>query len=96
MKTRFVCMSFTYFVLLSIIFHFHHIYLLYLIYLSLQKATLTNDTKDKEYTPHDLPQRQSVQPQETCSIARRAKRMRSEVSVSPPSGLRHYHVVFCV
>uniref|UniRef100_A0A669DG80 [histone H3]-trimethyl-L-lysine(4) demethylase n=1 Tax=Oreochromis niloticus TaxID=8128 RepID=A0A669DG80_ORENI len=41
-------------------------------------ATLTNDTKDKEYTPHDLPQRQSVQPQETCSIARRAKRMRSE------------------
>lgn len=47
---------------------------------SVQKATLTNDTKDKEYTPHDLPQRQSVQPQETCSIARRAKRMRSEVS----------------
>uniref|UniRef100_A0AAQ4NWD3 [histone H3]-trimethyl-L-lysine(4) demethylase n=1 Tax=Gasterosteus aculeatus aculeatus TaxID=481459 RepID=A0AAQ4NWD3_GASAC len=43
-------------------------------------STLTNDTKDKEYTPHDLPQRQSVQPQETCSIARRAKRMRSEVS----------------
>ncbi|XP_037346584.2 lysine (K)-specific demethylase 5Ba [Pungitius pungitius] len=42
------------------------------------RATLTNDTKDKEYTPHDLPQRQSVQPQETCSIARRAKRMRSE------------------
>lgn len=48
--------------------------------LFLQKATLTNDTKDKEYTPHDLPQRQSVQPQETCTIARRAKRMRSEVS----------------
>ncbi|KAM4613210.1 lysine (K)-specific demethylase 5Ba isoform 2-T2 [Polymixia lowei] len=45
---------------------------------NLLKATLTNDTKDKEYTPHDLPQRQSVQPQETCSIARRAKRMRSE------------------
>ncbi|KAM8917773.1 lysine (K)-specific demethylase 5Ba [Spinachia spinachia] len=42
------------------------------------RATLTNDTRDKEYTPHDLPQRQSVQPQETCSIARRAKRMRSE------------------
>lgn len=49
-------------------------------FICLQKATLTNDTKDKEYTPHDLPQRQSVQPQETCSIARRAKRMRSEVS----------------
>ncbi|XP_005739565.1 lysine (K)-specific demethylase 5Ba [Pundamilia nyererei] len=45
---------------------------------NLPAATLTNDTKDKEYTPHDLPQRQSVQPQETCSIARRAKRMRSE------------------
>uniref|UniRef100_A0A673HE83 [histone H3]-trimethyl-L-lysine(4) demethylase n=1 Tax=Sinocyclocheilus rhinocerous TaxID=307959 RepID=A0A673HE83_9TELE len=39
-----------------------------------QKPTLTNDTKDKEYKPHDLPQRQSVQPAETCSIARRAKR----------------------
>ncbi|KAM8866938.1 lysine (K)-specific demethylase 5Ba isoform 2-T2 [Synchiropus picturatus] len=45
---------------------------------NLPKATLTNDTKDKEYHPHDLPQRQSVQPQEICSIARRAKRMRSE------------------
>uniref|UniRef100_A0A8C1IAH6 [histone H3]-trimethyl-L-lysine(4) demethylase n=1 Tax=Cyprinus carpio TaxID=7962 RepID=A0A8C1IAH6_CYPCA len=39
-----------------------------------QKPTLTNDTKDKEYKPHDLPQRQSVQPAETCTIARRAKR----------------------
>ncbi|XP_035518499.1 lysine (K)-specific demethylase 5Ba [Morone saxatilis] len=45
---------------------------------NLPRATLTNDTKDKEYTPHDLPQRQSVQPQEICSIARRAKRMGSE------------------
>ncbi|KAK0145524.1 Lysine-specific demethylase 5B [Merluccius polli] len=45
---------------------------------NLLKATLTNDTKDKEYTSHDLPQRQSVQPQETCSIARRAKRTRGE------------------
>lgn len=53
----------------------------------LQKATLTNDTKDKEYTPHDLPQRQSVQPQETCTIARRAKRMRSEVSLNFSSSL---------
>ncbi|XP_030632475.1 lysine (K)-specific demethylase 5Ba isoform X3 [Chanos chanos] len=44
-----------------------------------QKPTLTNDTKDKEYKPHDLPQRQSVQPVEMCSIARRAKRMRTEV-----------------
>ncbi|KAG7495169.1 lysine-specific demethylase 5B-B-like [Solea senegalensis] len=47
---------------------------------NLSRATLTNDTKDKEYTPHDLPQRQSVQPQETCTIARRAKRMKSERS----------------
>uniref|UniRef100_A0A8C1FIB6 [histone H3]-trimethyl-L-lysine(4) demethylase n=2 Tax=Cyprinus carpio TaxID=7962 RepID=A0A8C1FIB6_CYPCA len=39
-----------------------------------QKPTLTNDTKDKEYKPHDLLQRQSVQPVETCTIARRAKR----------------------
>lgn len=61
---------------------------------SLQKATLTNDTKDKEYTPHDLPQRQSVQPQETCSIARRAKRMRSEVSLISPAVLWHCHVSF--
>uniref|UniRef100_A0A673YIL3 [histone H3]-trimethyl-L-lysine(4) demethylase n=1 Tax=Salmo trutta TaxID=8032 RepID=A0A673YIL3_SALTR len=44
----------------------------------LQKPTLTNDTKDTDYIPHDLPQRQSVQPLETCSIARRAKRMRAE------------------
>ncbi|XP_029007426.1 lysine (K)-specific demethylase 5Ba [Betta splendens] len=51
---------------------------------NLLKATLTNDTKDKEYTPHDLPQRQSVQPQETCSIARRAKRMRSEKIKTEP------------
>uniref|UniRef100_A0A8B9LGU5 [histone H3]-trimethyl-L-lysine(4) demethylase n=1 Tax=Astyanax mexicanus TaxID=7994 RepID=A0A8B9LGU5_ASTMX len=39
-----------------------------------QKPTLTNDTKDKEYKSHDLPQRQSVQPAETTTIARRAKR----------------------
>uniref|UniRef100_A0A8C8INX4 [histone H3]-trimethyl-L-lysine(4) demethylase n=1 Tax=Oncorhynchus tshawytscha TaxID=74940 RepID=A0A8C8INX4_ONCTS len=44
----------------------------------LWKPTLTNDTKDTDYIPHDLPQRQSVQPLETCSIARRAKRMRAE------------------
>uniref|UniRef100_A0A4W5NRY7 [histone H3]-trimethyl-L-lysine(4) demethylase n=1 Tax=Hucho hucho TaxID=62062 RepID=A0A4W5NRY7_9TELE len=43
--------------------------------------TLTNDTKDTDYIPHDLPQRQSVQPLETCSIARRAKRMRAEVGL---------------
>lgn len=44
----------------------------------LQKPKLTTDTKDKEYKPHDIPQRQSVQPVETCPPARRAKRMRAE------------------
>uniref|UniRef100_A0A3B4E1W0 [histone H3]-trimethyl-L-lysine(4) demethylase n=1 Tax=Pygocentrus nattereri TaxID=42514 RepID=A0A3B4E1W0_PYGNA len=39
-----------------------------------QKPTLTNDTKDKEYKSHDLPQRQSMQPSEISTIARRAKR----------------------
>uniref|UniRef100_A0A8C3PCA2 Lysine demethylase 5B n=1 Tax=Chrysemys picta bellii TaxID=8478 RepID=A0A8C3PCA2_CHRPI len=38
------------------------------------------DTKDKEYKPHDIPQRQSVQPSETCPPARRAKRMRAEAT----------------
>uniref|UniRef100_A0A8D0GTH0 [histone H3]-trimethyl-L-lysine(4) demethylase n=1 Tax=Sphenodon punctatus TaxID=8508 RepID=A0A8D0GTH0_SPHPU len=47
--------------------------------LCLQKPNLTSDTKDKEYKPHDIPQRQSVQPSETCPPARRAKRMRAEV-----------------
>lgn len=51
---------------------------------NLPKASLTNDTKDTEYTPHDLPQRQSVQPQETCTVARRAKRMRSEKVKTEP------------
>uniref|UniRef100_A0A3Q1JVE1 [histone H3]-trimethyl-L-lysine(4) demethylase n=1 Tax=Anabas testudineus TaxID=64144 RepID=A0A3Q1JVE1_ANATE len=58
--------------------HYERILYPYNLFLISQEATLTNDTKDKEYTPHDLPQRQSVQPQETCTIARRAKRMRSE------------------
>uniref|UniRef100_A0A6I8PG15 [histone H3]-trimethyl-L-lysine(4) demethylase n=1 Tax=Ornithorhynchus anatinus TaxID=9258 RepID=A0A6I8PG15_ORNAN len=46
----------------------------------LQKPSLTTDTKDKEYKPHDIPQRQSVQPAETCPPARRAKRMRAEAT----------------
>ncbi|XP_038235394.1 lysine-specific demethylase 5B isoform X7 [Dermochelys coriacea] len=46
----------------------------------LQKPDLTSDTKDKEYKPHDIPQRQSVQPSETCPPARRAKRMRAEAT----------------
>ncbi|KAH0520054.1 Lysine-specific demethylase 5B [Microtus ochrogaster] len=44
----------------------------------LEKPNLASDTKDKEYKPHDIPQRQSVQPSETCPPARRAKRMRAE------------------
>ncbi|XP_019369375.1 PREDICTED: lysine-specific demethylase 5B isoform X2 [Gavialis gangeticus] len=48
--------------------------------LCLQKPDLTNDTKDKEYKPHDIPQRQSVQPSETCPPARRAKRLRAEAT----------------
>ncbi|KFV60321.1 Lysine-specific demethylase 5B, partial [Gavia stellata] len=47
--------------------------------LCLQKPDLTSDTKDKEYKPHDIPQRQSVQPSETCPPARRAKRLRAEL-----------------
>ncbi|XP_014352085.1 lysine (K)-specific demethylase 5Ba [Latimeria chalumnae] len=43
-----------------------------------QKPDFTNDSKDKEYKPHDIAQRQSVQVSETCTPARRAKRMRAE------------------
>ncbi|MFT7814079.1 lysine-specific demethylase 5B isoform X2, partial [Arapaima gigas] len=46
--------------------------------LCVQKPTLTNDAKDKEYKPHDLAQRQLFQPAETSTPARRAKRMRAE------------------
>lgn len=46
----------------------------------LQKPSLATDTKDKEYKPHDIPQRQSVPPLETCPPARRAKRMRAEAT----------------
>ncbi|KAH0619006.1 hypothetical protein JD844_018605 [Phrynosoma platyrhinos] len=45
-----------------------------------QKPDITSNTKDKEYKPHDIPQRQSVQPLETCPSARRAKRMRAEAT----------------
>ncbi|XP_075709612.1 lysine-specific demethylase 5B isoform X4 [Rhinoderma darwinii] len=41
-----------------------------------KKPTFVPDVKDKEYKPHDIPQRQSVQPSENC--ARRAKRMQAE------------------
>uniref|UniRef100_A0A4W3I5Q2 [histone H3]-trimethyl-L-lysine(4) demethylase n=1 Tax=Callorhinchus milii TaxID=7868 RepID=A0A4W3I5Q2_CALMI len=44
------------------------------------KPGLVNDEKDQEYKPHDLAQRQSVQPSEISTQTRRAKRMRSEVN----------------
>uniref|UniRef100_A0A8C7QG89 [histone H3]-trimethyl-L-lysine(4) demethylase n=1 Tax=Oncorhynchus mykiss TaxID=8022 RepID=A0A8C7QG89_ONCMY len=65
---------------------------------NLLKPTLTNDTKDTDYIPHDLPQRQSVQPLETCSIARRAKRMRAEEDCENRPNLRRRmgsYVPFC-
>ncbi|KAM5180075.1 lysine-specific demethylase 5B [Mantella aurantiaca] len=43
-----------------------------------KKPNLVPNMTDKEYKPHDIPQRQSVQPSENCAPARRAKRMRSE------------------
>ncbi|KAM6044563.1 lysine-specific demethylase 5B isoform 2-T2 [Chlamydotis macqueenii] len=62
--------------------------------LCLQKPDLTSDTKDKEYKPHDIPQRQSVQPSETCPPARRAKRLRAEATnikteSDPPEARTH-------
>ncbi|KAJ7426650.1 hypothetical protein WISP_13833 [Willisornis vidua] len=48
--------------------------------LCLQKPDLSSDTKDKEYKPHDIPQRQSVPPSETCPPARRAKRLTAEAT----------------
>uniref|UniRef100_A0A8C9SL86 [histone H3]-trimethyl-L-lysine(4) demethylase n=1 Tax=Scleropages formosus TaxID=113540 RepID=A0A8C9SL86_SCLFO len=46
--------------------------------LCVQKHMLTNDVKDREYKPHDLAQRQSVQLAEVSTPARRAKRMGAE------------------
>ncbi|NWZ22743.1 KDM5B demethylase, partial [Asarcornis scutulata] len=64
--------------------------------LCLQKPDLASDTKDKEYKPHDIPQRQSVQPSETCPPARRAKRLRAEAtnmkSESEPSEARTHNL----
>ncbi|XP_065554210.1 lysine-specific demethylase 5B isoform X2 [Lathamus discolor] len=64
--------------------------------LCLQKPDLTSDTKDKEYKPHDIPQRQSVQPSETCPPARRAKRLRAEAtnikSESDPPEVRTHNL----
>lgn len=47
-----------------------------------QKPSLLEYCEDKEYKPHDLVQRQNVQVQssDTCTPARRAKRMKAESS----------------
>lgn len=46
-----------------------------------QKPSLPENGDDKEYKPHDLVQRQKVQvqPSDSCTPARRAKRMKAEV-----------------
>ncbi|KAM4700298.1 lysine-specific demethylase 5B isoform 2-T2 [Discoglossus pictus] len=43
-----------------------------------KNQVLEPDVKEKEYKPHDIQQRQSVQPTENCTPARRAKRMKVE------------------
>uniref|UniRef100_A0A8C0R1W5 Lysine-specific demethylase 5B n=1 Tax=Canis lupus dingo TaxID=286419 RepID=A0A8C0R1W5_CANLU len=55
----------------------------------LQKPNLNTDTKDKEYKPHDIPQRQSVQPSETCPPARRAKQMKGILKQEPTEKKEH-------
>ncbi|XP_032935965.1 lysine-specific demethylase 5B [Catharus ustulatus] len=62
--------------------------------LCLQKPDLSSDTKDKEYKPHDIPQRQSVPPSESCPPARRAKRLTPEATnvkseTDPPEARTH-------
>uniref|UniRef100_U3JIX8 [histone H3]-trimethyl-L-lysine(4) demethylase n=1 Tax=Ficedula albicollis TaxID=59894 RepID=U3JIX8_FICAL len=62
--------------------------------LCLQKPDLSSDTKDKEYKPHDIPQRQSVPPSESCPPARRAKRLSPEATnvkseTDPPEARTH-------
>uniref|UniRef100_A0A670KL75 [histone H3]-trimethyl-L-lysine(4) demethylase n=1 Tax=Podarcis muralis TaxID=64176 RepID=A0A670KL75_PODMU len=42
-----------------------------------------NEEKDKEYKPHSIPLRQSVQPSKFNSYGRRAKRLQQEVSSAP-------------
>uniref|UniRef100_A0A9J7YY63 [histone H3]-trimethyl-L-lysine(4) demethylase n=1 Tax=Cyprinus carpio carpio TaxID=630221 RepID=A0A9J7YY63_CYPCA len=50
--------------------------------LCLQKVSVDDVNEDKEYKPHDLLQRQNIhiQPSDTSAPARRAKRMKTEVS----------------
>lgn len=44
-----------------------------------------NEEKDKEYKPHSIPLRQSVQPSKFNSYGRRAKRLQPDVSTYFPS-----------
>lgn len=44
-----------------------------------------SEEKDREYKPHSIPLRQSVQPSKFNSYGRRAKRLQQEVSPSPTS-----------
>lgn len=41
-----------------------------------------SEEKDKEYKPHSIPLRQSVQPSKFNSYGRRAKRLQQEVSIA--------------
>uniref|UniRef100_A0A4W3I2J1 [histone H3]-trimethyl-L-lysine(4) demethylase n=1 Tax=Callorhinchus milii TaxID=7868 RepID=A0A4W3I2J1_CALMI len=65
---------------------------------SLLKPGLVNDEKDQEYKPHDLAQRQSVQPSEISTQTRRAKRMRSEVGCvkTEPSEITEVDLYVCL
>lgn len=42
-----------------------------------------SEEKDREYKPHSIPLRQSVQPSKFNSYGRRAKRLQQEVSNNP-------------
>ncbi|KAB5567328.1 hypothetical protein PHYPO_G00231500 [Pangasianodon hypophthalmus] len=56
--------------------------------LFVQKPSLLENGDDKEYKPHDLVQRQKVQvqPSDTCTPARRAKRMKAESGCGKSDG----------
>ncbi|MCI4380721.1 hypothetical protein PGIGA_G00243430 [Pangasianodon gigas] len=56
--------------------------------LFVQKPSLPENGDDKEYKPHDLVQRQKVQvqPSDTCTPARRAKRMKAESGCGKSEG----------
>lgn len=69
-----------------------HVHLFHQLIFILQKPNLAPDVKDKEYKPHDIPQRQSVQHSESCAPARRAKRTKAEVSNME----RHTGSSFCM